>query len=79
MVSQGTGLTVMTRSSADSQRSGIVVRPLADRLLTVKSGMFIRREDDRSGNSIRQFLDRVWAETASMRTINHRGDRGLHA
>ena len=79
MVSQGAGLTIMTRSSADSQRSGIVVRPLADRLLTVKSGIFIRREYDRSGNSIRQFLDRVWAETTSLRTINHRADRGFHA
>ena len=79
MVTQGIGLAIMTRSSADSLRSGLVVRPLADRLLTLKSGVFIRREHDRSDNTIRQFVDRVWAETTSLRTINHRVDRGLHA
>ncbi len=79
MVTQGVGLAVMTRSSADSLRSGIVVRPLADRLLTVKSGVFIRREHDRSDNMIRQFVDRIWTETASLRMSNHRADRGLQS
>ena len=79
MVSRGTGLAIMTRSSADSLGSGIVVRPLADRLLTLKSGVFIRREHDRSDNTIRQFIDRIWTETASLRISNHRADRGLHA
>ncbi|MBB5343362.1 LysR family transcriptional regulator [Tunturibacter empetritectus] len=78
MVSQGTGLAIMTRSSADSMRSGLVVRPLADRLLTLKSGVFIRREHDRSDNTIRQFVDRIWTETASLRMSNHRSDRRLH-
>ena len=79
MVSQGMGLAIMTRSSADSLRSGLVVRPLADRLLTLKSGVFIRREHDRSDNTIRQFVDRIWAETASLRVSNRGADRGLHA
>ena len=78
MVNQGTGLAIMTRSSADSMRSGLVVRPLADRLLTLKSGVFIRREHDRSDNTIRQFVDRIWTETASLRISNFRSDRGLH-
>jgi DNA-binding transcriptional LysR family regulator len=41
-VGQGNGLALMTRSSADTSRSDIVLRPLTDRLITVKSGVFIR-------------------------------------
>ncbi|MGC1782122.1 MAG: LysR family substrate-binding domain-containing protein [Acidobacteriaceae bacterium] len=79
MVSQGMGLAIMTRSSADSLRSSVVIRPLADRLLTLKSGVFIRREHDQSNNAIGQFVDRIWTETASLRMNNNRADRGLHA
>ncbi len=78
MVSKGVGLAIMTRSSADSVRSGLVVRPLADRLLTLKSGVFIRREHDRGDNTIWQFVDRIWTETASLRMSNLRYDRGFH-
>ncbi len=78
MVTQGIGLAIMTRSSVDSLRLGLIVRPLADRLLTLKSGVFIRREHDRSDNTLRQFVDRIWTETVSLRMSNHRSDRGLH-
>ncbi len=70
-VSQGNGFALMTRSSIDASRSDIVVRPLADRLLTVKSGVFIRREHDQADNSIRRFIDRAWAETSVLRTRPH--------
>ncbi len=76
-VSQGVGVALMTRSSADALRSGIAVRPLADRLLTVKSGVFIRCEHDHSENYIRQFVERVWAETAFLRTAHGRADPKL--
>jgi DNA-binding transcriptional LysR family regulator len=66
-VGQGNGFALMTRSSADTSRSDIVVRPLADRLLTVKSGVFIRREHDQSENSIKRFVERIWAETSALR------------
>jgi len=61
----------MTPSSADTSRSDIALRPLADRLITVKSDVFIRREHDQSGNSIKQFVERVWAETSVLRTRPH--------
>ena len=70
-VGQGNGFALMTRSSADTSRSDVVVRPLADRLLTVKSGVFIRREHDQSNNFIKQFVERVWAETAILRSSAH--------
>jgi LysR family transcriptional regulator, benzoate and cis,cis-muconate-responsive activator of ben and cat genes len=70
-VGQGSGFALMTRSSAETSRSDIVLRPLADRLLTVKSGVFIRREHDQSDNSIKQFVERVWAETSVLRTRLH--------
>ena len=76
-VSQGVGFALMTRSSTDALRSGIAVRPLADRLLTVKSGVFIRREHDHSEKSIRQFVERIWAETAFLRTTHRRADSRL--
>jgi LysR family transcriptional regulator, benzoate and cis,cis-muconate-responsive activator of ben and cat genes len=71
-VSQGNGFALMmTRSSADTSRVDIVVKPLADRLLTVKSGIFIRHEHDQIDNSIRRFVDRAWAETAVLRRRPH--------
>lgn len=66
-VGRGTGFALMTRSSADTSRTDIMVRPLADSLLTVKSGIFIRRENDQPDNSIRRFIDRAWAETSVLR------------
>ena len=70
-VSRGTGFALMTRSSVDTSRADIVIRPLADRLLTVKSGVFIRREHDQADNSIRRFIDRAWAETSALRVRAH--------
>jgi DNA-binding transcriptional LysR family regulator len=65
LVSQGTGFALMTRFSAGAFRSDIVVRPLSDRLLTVKSGVFIRGDDDHK--LIRNFMDLAWTETAALR------------
>ena len=70
-VSRGTGVALMTRSAAEISRTDIVMRPLADRLLTVKSGVFIRREHDQPDNTIRRFIDRAWVETAILRTHPH--------
>ncbi len=70
-VSRGIGVALMTRSAAEISRTDIVMRPLADRLLTVKSGVFIRREHDQPDNTIRRFIDRAWVETAILRTHPH--------
>ena len=65
LVSQGTGIALMTRSSASSHRYDVAIRPLSDRLLTVKSGVFTRRDHDYK--LLRDFVDLAWAETAVLR------------
>ena len=67
MVNRGIGLALLSRSSAAEGRSDITARPLADRLLTVKSGVFVRRENAHSENAIMRFVDRAWTETAVLR------------
>jgi DNA-binding transcriptional LysR family regulator len=69
LVTQGDGISLMTRFSASSYRYDVVVRPLSDRLLTVKSGMFTRRDHDQK--LIRDFVNLAWAETAALRTHPH--------
>jgi DNA-binding transcriptional LysR family regulator len=68
-VTQGTGITLMTRFSVSSHRHEVVVRPLSDRLLTVKSGVFMRRDHD--WKPVRDFVEQAWAETAPLRTNPH--------
>jgi DNA-binding transcriptional LysR family regulator len=70
LVTQNVGVALMTRFSAMSHRYDVVVRPLSDRLLTEKSGIFVRR--DHSQQSIRDFIDIAWAETAALRTSSHK-------
>jgi LysR family transcriptional regulator, benzoate and cis,cis-muconate-responsive activator of ben and cat genes len=65
MVTQGLGVTMMTKFSAMSYRYDVVVRPFSDRLLTVKSGIFTRRDHDQK--LITEFVDLAWAETATLR------------
>ena len=65
LVTQGIGISLMTRFSALSHRYETVVRPLSDRLLTVKSGVFTRRDHDQQ--LVRDFVDLAWTETATLR------------
>ena len=65
LVTQNVGVALMTRFSAMSYRYDVVVRPLSDRLLTVKSGIFTRRDHDQK--LINDFVDLAWAETAALR------------
>lgn len=65
LVTQHVGIALMTRFSAISYRSEVVVRPLSDRLLTVKSGILTRRDHDQK--LITDFVDLAWAETAALR------------
>lgn len=64
-VSRGTGITMMTRSSAAPVRSDVVLRPLSSQLLTIKSGVFVRR--DQYTGKVREFVDKVSAATAALR------------
>jgi DNA-binding transcriptional LysR family regulator len=65
LVTQGTGVSLMTRFSASAYRHDVVVRPFSDRLLTVKSGIFTRRDHDQK--LVHNFVDLAWAETAALR------------
>lgn len=65
LVTQRIGAALMTRFSATSYRSEVVVRPLSDRLLTVKSGILTRRDHDQK--LITDFVDLAWTETAALR------------
>jgi DNA-binding transcriptional LysR family regulator len=65
LVTQGIGISLMTKFSASVCRYNVVVRPLSDRLLTVKSGIFTRR--DHNQKLLQDFVDLAWAETAALR------------
>ncbi len=65
LVGQGIGFALMTRFSASAVRSEIVVRPLSDRLLTVKSGVFIRCDHDQK--LVKDFVELAWTETTALR------------
>lgn len=55
LASQGFGLALVPRSAAHVSRTGVLLKPLADRYLGVESVLFMRREQ-RSGK-IRDFID----------------------
>ncbi len=55
----------MTKFSASVCRYNVVVRPLSDRLLTVKSGIFTRR--GHIEKNVQDFVEMAWAETAALR------------
>lgn len=65
LVTQSIGISLMTKFSASVCRYNVVVRPLSDRLLTVKSGIFTRR--DHNQKPVHDFVDLAWAETAALR------------
>jgi DNA-binding transcriptional LysR family regulator len=65
LVTQGTGVSLMTKFSASAYRYDVVVKPFSDRLLTVKSGIFTRRDHDQK--LVHAFVDLALAETAALR------------
>lgn len=69
LVTRGTGVSLMTKFSASSYRHDVVVRPLSDRLLTVKSGVFTRR--DHVQKLVSDFVDLARVETATLRPNPH--------
>ena len=65
LVSRGLGVALMSRSSAVSLRSDIVLRPLSSQLLTVKSGVFALR--DFHTGYIKEYIEKAWTATAVLR------------
>jgi LysR family transcriptional regulator, benzoate and cis,cis-muconate-responsive activator of ben and cat genes len=75
LVTQGAGVSLMTRFSASSYRHEVVIRPLSDRLLTVKSGIFTRRDHDQK--LVNDFVDLAWNETTALRPRQQGSGRQL--
>lgn len=64
LVSRGVGITLMARSSAAPVRPNVVLRPLSSQLLSIKSGVFVRR--DQYTGRVKEFVDRISAAAASL-------------
>ena len=65
LVSRRIGLALMSRSFATPLRPDVVLRPLSTKFLTVKSGIFARR--DHHISYIKEFIDAASATTAALR------------
>ena len=65
LVAQRIGVLLITKFSGSSYRQDVVVKPLSDRLLTVLSWVFTRR--DHVQKLVSDFVDLARAETANLR------------
>lgn len=74
MVVEGKGIAMVSSGWSHLTRDGIAFRPLADNLLTIKSGVFVRR-DSRTG-VVNDFQNLLWSRTEKLRTGQHK--RRLH-
>jgi DNA-binding transcriptional LysR family regulator len=65
MAAAGRGIAMVSSGWSHLTRDGIVFRRLADRLLTMKSGFFVRR-DNRTG-TVNDFQNLLWMKTQQLR------------
>jgi DNA-binding transcriptional LysR family regulator len=65
MAAAGRGIAMVSSGWSHMTKSGVAFRPLADRLLTMKSGIFVRR-DNRSG-VVNDFQNLIWIRTERLR------------
>ena len=63
-VEQKIGICLLAQSAVVS-RSGIATKPLSNRVLTRKSGYFVREDSDHE--LIREFSAQVWKKTEGLR------------
>ena len=61
----GTGIALLCEGCSTLSRPGVVFRPLADKLLTWKTGVFVRR--DNCTDLVNSFLEIIWKDTAQLR------------
>lgn len=66
LVGRGVGVALMARSTAAQLRSEAVLRPLSSQLLTIKSGVFVRR--DLHTRYVKEFIEKAWLATAGLRS-----------
>lgn len=65
MAAAGRGIAMVSSGWSHLTRDGITFRPLADKLLTMKSGIFVRR-DSRTG-VVNDFQNLLWTRTEKLR------------
>ncbi|HLH34662.1 MAG TPA: LysR substrate-binding domain-containing protein [Alloacidobacterium sp.] len=66
----GKGIAMVSGGWSHLSKDGIVFRPLADRLLTMKSGIFVRR--DNRTDAVKDFQNLLWVRTAKLRNERQR-------
>lgn len=66
MAAEGRGIAMVSSGWSHLTRDGIAFRPLADKLLTMKSGVFVRR--DTRTKIVTDFQNLVWARTEKLRS-----------
>ena len=80
MAAAGRGIAMVSSGWSHLTKDGIAFRPLADKLLTMKTGIFVRR-DNRTG-TVNDFQNLLWVKTQRLRndrqkqTLNPRHDSG---
>ncbi len=80
MAAADRGIAVVSSGWSHLTKDGIAFRPLADKLLTMKSGVFVRR--DSRTDAISDFQDLLWMKTEQLRkarqklTLNPRHGSG---
>ncbi|HZU42138.1 MAG TPA: LysR substrate-binding domain-containing protein [Terriglobales bacterium] len=66
----GKGIAMVSSGWSHLTKDGIAFRPLADKLLTMKSGIFVRR--DNRTEAVKDFQNLLWAKTAKLRNERQR-------
>lgn len=66
MAAEGKGIAMMSSGWSHLTRDGIAFRPLADKLLTIKSGVFVRR--DSRTPIVNDFQNLLWTRTEKLRS-----------
>ncbi len=70
MTIQGKGIALVSSGWSHLTKKGIVFRPLADKLLTMKTGVFVRR--DNRTPVVNDFVSLLWAQTEKLRAERQR-------
>jgi DNA-binding transcriptional LysR family regulator len=65
LAAEGKGIAMVSSGWSHLTRDGIVFRPLADKLLTMKSGVFVRR--DNRTQAVNDFQNLLWVKTEKLR------------
>jgi DNA-binding transcriptional LysR family regulator len=65
MVIEGKGIAMVSSGWSQLTKKGIAFRPLADKLLTMKTGVFVRR--DNRTPVVNDFLNLLWVRTEKLR------------